>query len=251
MAILAHNEAADLEALLAAIAFADEVVVADAGSTDGTADVARRGGARVLAVANDLNFNVNKKAALDACRGAWLMYLDPDERVTPEFAAALQAAAGDEGAPFVAYEFPRRNNYFGAYLRFGGAYPDYQLRLFRRGRAHFPCLSVHERLVVDGPVGRLGPALVHETYPTVASYLRKLPLFVVAGADYMERQGRRPSLAADFYYFFVRPRARFLSRYVFKLGFLDGWPGFLAALLDALQSVLTYYEFRTRRRGGR
>jgi glycosyltransferase involved in cell wall biosynthesis len=250
VAILAHDEAGELAALLETLTFADEIVVADAESSDDTAGVARRAGAKVVPVKNDFNLNVNKTAAIEACRGQWIIFLDPDERVTPELADALRAAAADGDAPYDAYEFPRLNNYFGRYLRHGGAYPDYQLRLFRRGRARFPCVSVHERLDVDGRVGRLGASLYHETYPALADYLRKLPLYVTAGADYLERRGRRPSLAADAWFFLVRPEVRFWRRYLFKLGFLDGWPGFLACFLDAAQGILAYYEFRTRRPAG-
>lgn len=247
VAILAHDEARELAALLEGVTFADEVVVADAESSDDTAEVARRAGAKVVPVKNDFNLNVNKTAATDACRGEWIIFLDPDERVTVELAAALQAAAADDDAPYDAYEFPRLNNYFGRYLKHGGAYPDYQLRLFRRGRARFRCLSVHERLDVDGRVGRLGAPLYHETYPALADYLRKLPLYVAAGADYLERCGRRPGFAADVWFFLLRPAVRFWRRYLFKLGFLDGWPGFLACFLDAAQGILAYYQFRTGR----
>lgn len=247
VAVLAHNEAGDLAALLETLTFADEIVVADAESTDDTADVARRAGAAVIPVKNDFNLNVNKTVAVDACRGDWILYLDPDESVSPELAAALEAAAAAD-APYVAYEFPRLNNYFGKYLKRGGAYPDYQLRMFRRGRAGFPCVSVHERLRVDGRVGRLAEPLYHRTYPTVGDYLRKLPLYVAAGADYLERRGLRPGPGRDLWYFTLRPGVRFWRRYVFKLGLLDGWTGFLACFLDAAQSVLTYYEFRSRAR---
>ena len=248
VAVLAHNEARDLDALLATLSFADEVIVADAESSDETAAVARRAGAKVISVANDYNLNVNKSAAIAACRGDWLMYLDPDERVPAALAAAVRAAAGGD-ARYAAYEFPRLNNYFGRYLRHGGAYPDYQLRLFRRGRARFACRSVHERLEVDGPIGRLAPALLHETYPTTADYLRKLPFYVVAGADYFRRRRIPVNLAAALWFFLLRPTFRFCRRYFFRLAFLDGWAGLLACGLDAFQGRLSYFDFRTRRLG--
>jgi len=246
VAVLAHNEAAELASLLATVPFADEIVVADAESADDTAAVARAAGARVIPVQNDINLNVNKTVAFEACRGDWILYLDPDEIVTPELAAAVEAAAGRDDAPYAAYEFPRRNNYFGKYLKHGGAYPDYQLRLFRRGKARFACRSVHERLEVDGRVGRLEPALLHNTYPTVADYLRKLPLYVAAGADARERAGRRPGFGPDLWQFLLRPALRFGRRYVLKGGFLDGAAGFMACVLDVVQAVLAYYEFRRR-----
>jgi glycosyltransferase involved in cell wall biosynthesis len=148
VAILAHDEARDLAALLETIAFADEVVVADAESSDDTADAARRAGAEVIPVKNDYNLNVNKTAAIDACRGEWILYLDPDERVTPELADALRAAAADGDAPYDAYEFPRLNNYFGRYLKHARAPRRRRPRRQARGAA----------LPRDVPhVGRLPP----------------------------------------------------------------------------------------------
>jgi glycosyltransferase involved in cell wall biosynthesis len=246
VAVLAHNEADELASLLATVTFADDLVVADAESSDDTAAVARSAGARVISVRNDFNLNVNKTLAFEACRGDWILYLDPDEIVTPELAAAIGAVVGRDDAPYAAYEFPRRNNYFGKYLKHGGAYPDYQLRLFRRGKARFACLSVHERLEVDGRVGRLEPPLLHNTYPTVADYLRKLPFYVAAGADALQRGSLRPGLGADLWQFLFRPAIRFGRRYLAKGGFLDGANGFLACVLDAVQAVLAYYEFRRR-----
>lgn len=222
--------------------------MADAGSADETAAIARAAGACVLAVENDLNFNVNKTKALEACGGDWLLYVDPDERVPADLAAAIREVVDAAENTFDAYEFPRRNNYFGSYLRFGGNYPDYQLRLFRRGRGRFACRSVHERLEVEGLIGRLKPALRHETYPTVGDYLRKLPLFVRAGADYMDKRGQARGFLPDLGFLILKPQWRFVRRYFLKLGFLDGWPGLLASYFDALQTALTYYEYRNRRR---
>jgi len=243
VAVIAHDEEENLPGLLETLGFADEVVVLDAGSSDRTAEIARAAGAIVLTGENLRNLNVNKTRAVEATTGDWIIYLDADERVPPELADEIRAA---DGRGCVAFTMPRLNQYFGKYLRRGGAYPDTQIRLFKRGKARFPCMSVHEKLEVDGPVGRLRTPLIHDSYPTVAEYMRKLPFYIEAGADHLERTGLRPGPANTLKYFVVKPTFRFVRRYVLRLGFLDGWPGFAAAAMDAYQYVMTYAAYLDR-----
>lgn len=245
-AVIAHDEEKNLPGLLETLGFADEVVVLDAGSSDATAEIARDAGAQVLEGENLRNLNVNKTRAVEATTGDWIIYLDADERVPPELADEIRAAVDEDGRGRVAFTMPRLNQYFGKYLRRGGAYPDTQLRLFKRGKARFPCMSVHERLEVDGTIGRLGTPLLHDSYPTVAEYMRKLPFYTQAGADHLERKGVRPGPANTLKYFFVKPTFRFVRRYVLRLGFLDGWQGFAAAAMDAYQYVMTYAAYLDR-----
>ncbi|MCP4229923.1 MAG: glycosyltransferase family 2 protein, partial [bacterium] len=232
--------------LLETLGFADEVVVFDAESQDRTAEIARDFGGVLLSGPNVRNLNENKTKAIEECRGEWAMYLDADERIGPKLAAEIRRAIEDDDGGYNAYNMPRLNNYFGRYLKYGGAYPDTQLRLFRRGKAHFPCLSVHEKLVVEGKIGRLSEPLHHESYPTVSDYLKKLPFYVEAQADYFERKGAKRGAGNSFKYFAFKPVIRFLRRYVLRLGFLDGWPGYAAAALDWLQMVLSWGAYLKR-----
>jgi glycosyltransferase involved in cell wall biosynthesis len=248
VAVIAHNEENNLPGLLDTLDFTDEVVVLDAGSSDRTAEIARGAGARVLEGENLRNLNVNKTRAVEATTGDWIIYLDADERVPPELADEIRAAAEENGRGRVAFTMPRLNQYFGKYLRHGGAYPDTQLRLFKRGKARFPCMSVHEKLDVDGPVGKLRTPLIHDSYPTLAEYMRKFPFYVQAGADHLERKGVRPGIINTLKYFAVKPAFRFLRRYVIRFGFLDGWRGFAAAAMDAYQYVMTYAAYLDRKR---
>ena len=240
IAVLAYNEESNLPGLLETLAFADEVVVFDAESGDRTADIARDYGAVLLSGPNVRNLNENKTKAIEVCRGEWVIYLDADERVSPELAAEIRNVIESDDGKYNAYTMPRFNNYFGKYLKYGGAYPDTQLRLFRKGKAHFPCLSVHEKLVVEGKIGGLKEPLHHESYPTVGDYLKKLPFYVEAQADFFERQDAERGAGNSFKYFAFKPIIRFLRRYILRLGFLDGWQGYAAAALDWLQMVLSW-----------
>jgi glycosyltransferase involved in cell wall biosynthesis len=246
VAVIAHNEETNLPGLLGTLDFADEVVILDAGSSDRTAEIARGAGARTLKGENLRNLNVNKTRAIEATTGDWIIYLDADERVSPELADEIKAAVDADGRGYAAFTMPRVNQYFGKYLRHGGAYPDTQLRLFKRGKARFPCISVHEKLAVDGRVGRLKTPLVHDSYPTVAEYMRKLPFYIQAGADHLERKGVKRGFGNSVKHFYAKPAARLLRRYLLKLGFLDGWQGFAAAAMDAYQYIMTYAAYLDR-----
>jgi glycosyltransferase involved in cell wall biosynthesis len=246
VAVLAYNEEANLPGLLETLAFADEVVVFDAESRDRSAEIARESGAVLLSGPNVRNLNQNKTKAIEVCRGEWVMYLDADERVNPALGAEIRSAIENDDGKHNAYTMPRLNNYFGRYLKYGGAYPDTQLRLFRKGKAHFPCISVHEKLVVEGSIGRLPEPLHHESYPTVEDYLKKLPFYVAAQADFFERRKLRKGAGKSFKYFVFKPITRFLRRYVLRLGFLDGWQGYAAATLDWLQMVLSWGTYLKR-----
>jgi glycosyltransferase involved in cell wall biosynthesis len=214
-------------------------VVVDCDSSDGTGKVARRFGARVFRRRNEPNIHLNTSFALAKARGPWLLNLDPDEIVPPALRREILAAIRDPKAPS-AFEMPRRNFYFGRWLRRGGKYPDRVRRLYRKGHARFANRHVHEKITVAGPVGRLRHPLDHHPYPDLDAYLRKLRFYATFEANRLRAAGVRPSLPRAISWCLLRPGRRFLSRYVMKLGMLDGLPGFLACVHDWLTHVLTY-----------
>lgn len=238
VSILGYNEAHNLPRCLASVRWADELVFTDCGS-DGSAAIAAAAGARVFTRPNNPNLNVNKQFGLEQCTGDWILYLDPDEAVSPELAESLRAAAAAGGAS--AYLIPRRNHYFGAWLRRGGKYPDRQLRFFRRGKAAFPCVDVHERLKVDGPVGSLSEPMDHYPYNNSAELLRKMDFYAERKAE-RAAAGRRPVSLA-------RAGRKFLSNYFLKLGFLDGAPGLASASADLFSEALAWVKQREGKAG--
>jgi len=160
--VITRNEAANIGPCLDSLAFCDERIVVDCGSTDATVAIAREKGAR--AEFHEWNgFGPQKNYALSLAAGTWVLSLDADERVTPELAAAIKSAIAAAGAD--AWEFPRLSSFCGRQMRHSGWYPDYVLRLFRRGKARFDDSIVHERVVCDGVVKRLRPPLIH--YPVI------------------------------------------------------------------------------------
>ena len=240
VSVIVHNEAGELAELLRSVrGLGDELVVVDCESTDASAAVARRAGARVYRRPNLENLNVNKAWGIARTKAPWVLYLDPDERMTPALKKEILATIHRPDAAD-AYEIPRRNFYFGTWLRWGGKYPDSQRRLFKRNRARFAEQHVHERVQVDGPMGRLRAPFDHHPYPDMEAYLRKANFYAVFQARYLAKRGARAGAWNMFLYCAWLPVTRFVRRYVFKLGFLDGLPGFLGCAHDTLTQILTY-----------
>ena len=229
--VITLNEAERLRACLESAAWADELVVVDAESQDKTVQIAREFTDRVL-VRPWAGFAVQKNFAVAQATGDWILSLDADEEVPPELRAEIQALLGAEPAED-GYRVPRRNIFWGRWIRHGGLYPDWQLRLFRRGRGRFVERTVHESVRVEGRVGRLESPLVHRSYRDVADFLERADRYSTLAAAEWVRSGRRAGVGD----LVVRPAGRFLSMYVVRGGFLDGWPGFLLACLYA------YYVF--------
>jgi glycosyltransferase involved in cell wall biosynthesis len=229
--VVTLNEEPRLRACLASAAWADEIVVIDAESVDKTVEIAREFSDRVV-VRRWTGFADQKNFGLDQARGDWILFLDADEEVSPELADEIRAVLAQR-EPCEGYRMPRRNVMWGRTMRHGGLYPDWQLRLFRRGRGRFGERAVHESVTVDGRVGRLHGALVHRSYRDLSDFLARADRYSSLAADDWAAQGRRVG-ATDLC---LRPLGRFLGMYVLRLGFLDGRPGFLLAVLYA------YYVF--------
>jgi glycosyltransferase involved in cell wall biosynthesis len=227
VAVVTLNEEDRLRACLESVVWADEIVVVDAGSSDKTVAIAREFTDRVQFRAWD-GYGSQKNFALRLCQGDWILSLDADERVSEalrrEIQARVQSGSGEAG-----FFVPRRNVFQGRWLRHGGFYPDWQLRLFRRGRGAFLERAVHESVRVDGPTARLRAPLVHESYRNVADAVLRLNRYSDLAAADLATTGRGGSLVD----LLVRPAWRFVSTYVLRAGFLDGWRGLVLAALHA------------------
>ncbi|MGH7356129.1 MAG: glycosyltransferase family 2 protein [Candidatus Rokuibacteriota bacterium] len=229
--VVTRNEEARIRACLDSVAWADEIVVVDAESEDKTVRIAREVTERVF-VRPWPGFAVQKNFAIEQARGEWILSLDADETVTPELREEIQALVRDPGA-LDGYAVRRRNIFWGRWVRHGGLYPDWQVRLFRRSRGRFVERAVHEAVRVDGPTGRLAAVLEHRSYQDVSDFLERANRYSTLAADDWVRSGR-PVRTTDLV---LRPFGRFLGMYVVGRGFLDGWRGFLLAVLYA------YYVF--------
>jgi glycosyltransferase involved in cell wall biosynthesis len=222
--VITKNESARIDACLASVAFADEWIVVDSASTDDTRERARRFGAQVFATDDWPGFGAQKQRALDHATGRWVLAIDADERVTPELAASITRAAATEAGP-VAYELSRLSSFCGRWIRHGDWYPDPVLRLFQRGKARFSEDRVHERVMAEGPVGRLEGDLLHETMATLEDALAKMNRYSSEGAAARFAAGKLGGFTPAI----GHAAWAFLRCYVLRRGFLDGAAGFAVA----------------------
>ncbi len=225
--VIARNEEARLRACLESAAWADEIVVVDAESTDGTVAIAREFTDRVH-VRPWPGFVAQKNFAIERASGDWILSLDADEQVTPELRGRIARLLAEDG-PADGYAVPRRNVFWGRWVRHGGLYPDFQLRLFRRRAGRFAGEGVHESVQVPGRVDRLTEPLLHQSYRGIEDFVARSNRYSSLAAEDWIRSGRRVRLG----HLILRPLGRFLSMYIIRLGFLDGWRGFVLALLYA------------------
>ncbi len=235
--LITKNESARIDACLASVAFADEWIVVDSGSSDDTRERATRFGATVIATDDWPGFGAQKQRALDRATGHWVLAIDADERVTPELAASIRAAVADESGPG-AFELSRLSRFDGRWIRHGDWHPDRVLRLFRRGHGRISADRVHERVIADGPVGRLAGDLLHETMPTLDDALAKMNRYSSEGAAAKLAAGGRGSLGAAV----VHAAWAFLRGYVLRRGCLDGAAGLVLAVYVAEGTFWRYLK---------
>ncbi|MFM0739531.1 glycosyltransferase family 2 protein [Paraburkholderia xenovorans] len=234
VAIITRNAAARLAECLQAVSFADQIVVIDGGSTDGTAEIARAHGARVIEETDWPGFGPQKNRAVDALDTDWILSIDADEIVSPQLASAIRVALAAPTADV--YAVDRLSSFCGHWIHHSGWYPDWIPRLFKRGAARFSDDLVHERLVFDSPAQRLKGKLMHYSYEDFESVVRKLDAYSSAGALQRHATGKPGSFGKAV----LRGLWAFVRTYLLRRGFLDGRAGFMIAVFNA---ETVYYRF--------
>jgi glycosyltransferase involved in cell wall biosynthesis len=239
--IIAYNEADKIEAALASVTWADEIVVADSFSTDGTADIARRYTNRVLQVPFH-GFGKLRNDVLAQLSGDWIFSLDADERCTEAAAAEIRRVIEQPDAAD-AYRVPRRNFFFGRWIRHSGWYPDYrQPQLFRSGRMRYTEDAVHESYVLDGRLGTLSEPIAQVPFRDLAQIVHKMQRYSTLGVERLAERSTPPSMAKAL----AHGLGAFLRHYVVRLGFLDGWAGFIIAFSNFEGTFYRYAKYTER-----
>lgn len=251
--LITKNEARNLRQCLHSVAFADQIVVVDSGSTDGTQAIARDAGALVIETADWPGFGAQKNRALDAATGDWIFSIDADERVTPELAAeiaavlktntataaAIASASASTAKPVAdAYEIPRKSWYCGKFINHAGWSPDYVTRLARRDAVRFSDDLVHERLLVTGRTARLKTPLLHYSFRDFSQVLHKVDMYSTLSARQRHARGQRGSVGKAV----LHGLAAFIRTYIFKRGFLDGSHGLALAISNGEGSYYRYLK---------
>jgi glycosyltransferase involved in cell wall biosynthesis len=229
--VITLNEATNIEACLASVAWADEVVVIDCGSQDGTGDLARGKGARVI-VRDWPGYSAQKNFAADEAKHDWILSVDADERVTPALAEEIRGvlASSPSGAGF---RIPRVTWHLSRWIRTTDWYPDFQLRLYHRRRASWALRAVHESVTAHGDVGELANDLQHFAYRDVGHHHATMERYTTLAAKEMYDKGRR----AGVFDLTLHPFAAFIRNFILRRGFLDGTAGLVISSMNA------YYVF--------
>ncbi len=234
--MIARNEAHNLPRSLGSVAdWVQEIVLVVNDCTDGTEDIARSFGARIIPHAWE-GYRDQKRFALAQVSAPWVLALDADEEVSPALKADIQRFFQGDHERFQGAMFPRKVWFLGRWITHGDWYPDWSLRLFQNGKGKWSGSPEHDKIEVDGAVTRLRGDLHHYSNPTLNSHVQKIAVF---GDYFLQRQlaeGRRWSLLGAVF----RPWWRFIRAYFFRLGFLDGFPGFYIAIATAFAAFVRH-----------
>ncbi len=237
--------------------FADEIIIVDGTSTDNTVAIAKKFGAKILVTQNHPIFHINKQKAIDMATKDWVLQLDADERVTPALWEEIKTvisnerekSQGDLSAEprddrnINGYWIPRKNWFLGRFLMKGGVYPDYTLRLYKKGKGRLPQKDVHEQAVVDGEVGYLQEPLIHIADPEFGRYLVRFDRYTSLIATQLGEKKVKKNIFSMVKYTIVLPIYWFLLAYMRHKGFMDGWQGFVFAFFSALRFLVAYIKY--------
>jgi (heptosyl)LPS beta-1,4-glucosyltransferase len=232
--VLTRDESAHIVDCIETLRFADDFLVFDSFSDDDTVALAQKAGARIVQH-TFANYASQRNAALDSLKGLadWVLFVDADERVTPELAAEVRQAIQKPG--YAGWRIPRHNYIFGKLTRGAGWYPDYQTRLLKIGAAHYdPERQVHELVLLDGLEGTLTHPLVHYNYRDVAQFRDKQRRYTAYDARILHQEGIRPKPQN----YILQPWRQFWWRFLTLKGYQDGLHGLRLSLMMA------WYEFR-------
>ena len=236
--VITLNEAANIDACLASVAWADEILVVDSGSSDGTPGLARARGARVIERAWP-GYAAQKNFAANEATHDWILSIDADERVTPALAGEIRAAlAADPRA--AGFRMPRVTWHLGRWIRTTDWYPDYQLRLYDRRHAHWPPRLVHESVRADGEVGVLRHELQHYAYRDLAHHHETINRYTTLAAEQMYAEGRR----ATAFDLLIHPPAAWLRNYILRRGVAEGVPGLIVSSMNAYYVFLKFAKLQ-------
>ena len=231
--LITRNAGGQLDACLESLAFCDEILVVDSGSTDNTRAIAEKHRARVIDK-DWLGFGLQKQFAVDQALNDWVLCIDADERVSEALAASIAGALAHPVS--VIYRMARCNRFLGRWLRHGEGYPDWSARLFDRRSARWSDDPVHEKVLYAVTPGTLAGDLLHESAEDLADYLEKQNRYTTLAARQLYEAGR----TANAMHLLASPVVRFVKFYFFRLGFLDGLPGLAHTVVGCVNSFMKY-----------
>jgi glycosyltransferase involved in cell wall biosynthesis len=280
VAIATYNESANIGRCLDSIKnLSNDIVIVDGQSSDDTVKIAKQyPHVKVISTTNKPNFHINKQLAIDNCQHDWVLLLDADEAVSPQLSKEIisllsldpsrvksvtdklldnhplfkrhqqilesrDGQYGQKSTEYTAFFVPRLNYFLGKFIKYGGVYPDGQIRLFRKSVSRQPAKDVHEQISTDGLVGWLGCDLLHYADPTFSRYLLRNSRYTSNIATELQQQKLSLNSLSFFEYFIIKPTWWFLLTYFRHKGILDGFPGFVFSWYSSLRFPLAYVKY--------
>jgi len=243
--VVCFNEEDNIRRCLQSLTWCDEIIVVDSFSTDRTVEICREYTDRVIQRAW-AGYRDQKAFAHSQASREWVFLVDADEEVPAELRDEVQETLGRYGDRYAAFSVPRLVYYLGRWWWRGGWYPDYDIRVFRRDRATWGGLDPHEQILIDGKVKRLKHPLHHYTYRDIADHLQRINHFTSVSSKELRDQRQSWEWMDNL----CRPAFRFFRSYVWKRGFLEGFPGFFVAATAAIYVFLKYAKLRELELGG-
>ncbi len=235
--IIAKNEEHNIQRCIESAVFADEIIVYDSGSVDQTVVIARKLGAKAF-TGEWMGFGPTKRHATELASHDWILSIDADEEVSSELQAEILKRR-ETLIPEVGYRIPRLSNYLGRWIRHGGWYPDYQLRLFNRKQSGWSSDLIHEK-VKSKSVDTFSSQLNHYVFNSIDHQVQTNNRYSSLQATEMFKQGKKFS----WFHFITKPYVKFLECYFLKRGFLDGWVGYLIARNAAYSVFLKWAKLK-------
>ncbi|MCX5854846.1 MAG: glycosyltransferase family 2 protein [Deltaproteobacteria bacterium] len=236
VAIIVQDKAQNLPDCLKSVAFAEQIVVVDSGSTDDTVRIASDFGCDVFVESWRGGFGAQKQFAVDQCRYPWILVLDADERIPPETASKIKQIISNTDITAAGFSFPRKNFFQGRWIKHAGWWPDRIVRIFRKDMGRMTTATVHEAIEINGPIEALDVPIEHFTESRIRSILLKIDQYSTLGAEEAFKEGKTASIWSAA----IRAKLTFFQNYFLRLGCLDGSQGFTLAITDAINKFFKY-----------
>jgi len=237
------NEEIHIEAAIKSVRFADEIIVIDSFSTDKTVELAKKHQVHLIQRVFD-DFSTQKNFAIDKAKHEWIYVLDADERVTPKLEKEILEAV-KKPKNFVGFYVYRTFYFMGKKIKYGGAQRDKVARLFLKKHCEYNGNLVHEVITANGKLGYLKHKLDHFSYRNFDHFISKLNHYAALRAKRLNAEGKK----VTFFHLLIKPPARFVIHYIIRLGFLDGFAGFVIAKTQAYGVLARYIKLRLLNKG--
>lgn len=258
--IATHNEEKNIkDCLESVIKIANEIIIVDGSSTDKTREIAKKFTSKIYKVINTPHFHKNKQIGINKSKGDWILQLDADERLSPELSQEISKIchsghSEESSKAFSAYELPRLNFFLGRFLKKGGVYPDPVIRLFKKGKGEFvsdkvinngiTTSNVHAQIQINGKIGRLKNNLIHYGDRTFDQYMKRFNRYTDLESQNLLSFNFRPNFFNALNYILFKPTYWFFMRYFRHKGFMDGYQGFVFALMSAFHYPVIYLKVK-------